>query len=314
MQEKVKCLIIGSGPAGYTAGIYASRADLKPVLIEGIMPGGQLTITTEVENFPGYPTGKAGPDIMQDIRQQAIRVGTDIRTGMVTKVDFSHRPFVCVIDEEKEIVADTVIIATGATARWLGLDSEKTYRGFGVSACATCDGFFYKGKDVAVIGGGDTALEEALYLAKLCRKVYLIHRRNEFRASKAMQKRVFNTNNIEVLWNKIPSEITGEKKGFVKQVTGLTLSDTQDHSNSAIAIDGVFVAIGHTPVTDLFAGQIDLDVQGYIQTKPDSTQTNVTGVFAAGDVQDPHFRQAITAAASGCKAAIEAERFILNEE
>lgn len=313
MQEQVKCLIIGSGPAGYTAGIYASRADLKPVLIEGVMPGGQLTITTDVENFPGYPDGKGGSEIMQDIREQALRLGTDIRTGMVTKVDFSKHPFLCTIDEEKEIVAETVIIATGATARWLGLESEKTYRGFGVSACATCDGFFYRGKDVAVIGGGDTALEEALYLAKLCTKVYLIHRRDEFRASKAMQKRVFETANLEVLWNKIPAEILGEKQGFIKKVTGLQLTDTQTKNQSQIAIDGVFVAIGHTPVTDLFVGQIDLDAQGYIQTKPGTTQTNIAGVFAAGDVQDPHFRQAITAAASGCKAAIEAEHFIMNQ-
>ncbi|HPT52335.1 MAG TPA: FAD-dependent oxidoreductase, partial [Bacteroidales bacterium] len=209
--------------------------------------------------------------------------------------------------------AETVIIATGATARWLGLESEKTYRGFGVSACATCDGFFYRGKDVAVIGGGDTALEEALYLAKLCNKVYLIHRRDEFRASKAMQKRVFETANLEVLWNKIPAEILGEKQGFIKKVTGLQLTDTQTKNQSQIAIDGVFVAIGHTPVTDLFVGQIDLDAQGYIQTKPGTTQTNIAGVFAAGDVQDPHFRQAITAAASGCKAAIEAEHFIMNQ-
>ncbi len=313
MPEKVKCLIIGSGPAGYTAGIYASRADLKPVLIEGIMPGGQLTITTDVENFPGYPTGKSGPEIMQDIREQALRLGTDLRTGMVTKVDFSKRPFVCTIDDEKEIIADTVIIATGATARWLGLESEKTFRGFGVSACATCDGFFYRGKEVAVIGGGDTALEEALYLAKLCKKVYLIHRRDEFRASKAMQKRVFESPNIEIVWNKVPAEILGKQEGFKKDVTGLLLTDTQTHNNSQIAIDGVFVAIGHTPVTDLFAGQIDLDTQGYIITKAGTSQTNVAGVFAAGDVQDPHFRQAITAAASGCKAALEAERYILNE-
>ncbi|MDD4395863.1 MAG: thioredoxin-disulfide reductase [Bacteroidales bacterium] len=313
MPEKVKCLIIGSGPAGYTAGIYASRADLKPVLIEGIMPGGQLTITTDVENFPGYPTGKSGPEIMQDIREQALRLGTDLRTGMVTKVDFSKRPFVCTIDDEKEIIADTVIIATGATARWLGLESEKTFRGFGVSACATCDGFFYRGKEVAVIGGGDTALEEALYLAKLCKKVYLIHRRDEFRASKAMQKRVFESPNIEIVWNKVPAEILGKQEGFKKDVTGLLLTDTQTHNNSQIAIDGVFVAIGHTPVTDLFAGQIDLDTQRYIITKAGTSQTNVAGVFAAGDVQDPHFRQAITAAASGCKAALEAERYILNE-
>lgn len=309
--EQTKCLIIGSGPAGYTAGIYASRADLHPILIEGMTPGGQLTITTEVENFPGYPKGMSGPAIMDDIREQAVRCGTDIRSGMVTEVDFSKRPFRCVVDDTDEYLADTVIIATGATARWLGLESEKTYRGFGVSACATCDGNFFKGKDVAVVGGGDTALEEATYLAKLCNKVYLVHRRDEFRASKAMQQRVFDTPNIEVVWNSIPAEIVGEKRGFMKAVTGLTVADKNSGENRTLPVDGVFVAIGHTPVTELFKGQIELDPQGYIVTKPDSTATNVDGVFAAGDVQDPQFRQAITAAASGCKAAIEAERFLL---
>lgn len=313
MSEHTKCLIIGSGPAGYTAGIYASRADLKPILIEGMTPGGQLTITTEVENFPGYPNGKSGPEIMNDIREQSLRCGTEIRTGMVTSVDFSQRPFRCIVEDSDEILADTVIIATGATARWLGLESEKTYRGFGVSACATCDGNFFRGKDVAVIGGGDTALEEATYLAKLCNKVFLVHRRDEFRASKAMQQRVFNTPNIEVCWNSIPTEIVGEKRGFMKVVTGLTVSDKNSGEQRTLPLEGVFIAIGHTPVTDLFKGQIDLDGQGYIVTQPDSTATNVPGVFAAGDVQDPHFRQAITAAASGCKAAIEAERFLLAE-
>lgn len=310
--EQTKCLIIGSGPAGYTAGIYASRADLHPILIEGMTPGGQLTITTEVENFPGYPKGMSGPAIMDDIREQAVRCGTDIRTGMVTEVDFSKRPFRCVVDDTDEYLAETVIIATGATARWLGLESENTYRGFGVSACATCDGNFFKGKDVAVVGGGDTALEEATYLAKLCNKVYLVHRRDEFRASKAMQQRVFDTPNIEVVWNSIPAEIVGEKRGFMKAVTGLTVTDKNSGEPRTLPVDGVFVAIGHTPVTELFKGQIELDPQGYIVTKPDSTATNVDGVFAAGDVQDPQFRQAITAAASGCKAAIEAERFLLN--
>ena len=312
--ETTKCLIIGGGPAGYTAGIYASRADLKPILIEGPQPGGQLTITTEVENFPGYPKGMSGPAIMDDIREQSLRCGTDMRSGMVTEVDFSKRPFRCVVDDTQEILAETVIIATGATARWLGLESEKTYRGFGVSACATCDGNFFRGKDVAVIGGGDTALEEATYLAKLCNKVYLVHRRDEFRASKAMQQRVFNTPNIEVVWNSIPSEIVGEKRGFMKAVTGLAVTDKNSGALRTLPVDGVFVAIGHTPVTELFAGQIELDPQDYIVTKPDSTATSVDGVFAAGDVQDPHFRQAITAAASGCKAALEAERFLLNQE
>ena len=310
--ETTKCLIIGGGPAGYTAGIYASRADLKPILIEGPQPGGQLTITTEVENFPGYPKGMSGPAIMDDIREQSLRCGTDMRSGMVTEVDFSKRPFRCVVDDTQEILAETVIIATGATARWLGLESEKTYRGFGVSACATCDGNFFRGKDVAVIGGGDTALEEATYLAKLCNKVYLVHRRDEFRASKAMQQRVFDTPNIEVVWNSIPAEIVGEKRGFMKAVTGLAVTDKNSGALRTLPVDGVFVAIGHTPVTELFAGQIELDPQGYIVTKPDSTATSVDGVFAAGDVQDPHFRQAITAAASGCKAAIEAERFLMN--
>ena len=309
--ETTKCLIIGGGPAGYTAGIYASRADMKPILIEGPQPGGQLTITTEVENFPGYPKGMSGPAIMDDIREQSLRCGTDMRSGMVTEVDFSKRPFRCVVDDTDEYMADTVIIATGATARWLGLESERTYRGFGVSACATCDGNFFRGKDVAVVGGGDTALEEATYLAKLCNKVYLVHRRDEFRASKAMQQRVFDTPNIEVVWNSIPAEIIGEKRGFMKAVTGLAVTDKNSGENRTLPVDGVFVAIGHTPVTELFNGQIELDPQGYIVTKPDSTATNVDGVFAAGDVQDPHFRQAITAAASGCKAAIEAERFLI---
>lgn len=309
--ETTKCLIIGGGPAGYTAGIYASRADLKPILIEGPQPGGQLTITTEVENFPGYPKGMSGPAIMDDIREQSLRCGTDMRSGMVTEVDFSKRPFRCVVDDTQEVLAETVIIATGATARWLGLESEKTYRGFGVSACATCDGNFFRGKDVAVVGGGDTALEEATYLAKLCNKVYLVHRRDEFRASKAMQQRVFNTPNIEVVWNSIPAEIVGEKRGFMKAVTGLAVTDKNSGALRTLPVDGVFVAIGHTPVTELFAGQIELDPQGYIVTKPNSTATSVDGVFAAGDVQDPHFRQAITAAASGCKAAIEAERFLV---
>ncbi|MCQ2264340.1 MAG: thioredoxin-disulfide reductase [Bacteroidales bacterium] len=313
MEENVKCLIIGSGPAGYTAGIYASRADLHPVLIEGMTPGGQLTITTEVENFPGYPNGKSGPEIMMDIREQAVRLGTDIRTGMVTEVDFSQRPFRCVVEGEQVILADSVIIATGATARWLGLESEKTYRGFGVSACATCDGNFFRGRDVAVVGGGDTALEEAAYLAKLCNKGYLVHRRAELRASKAMQQRVFNTPNIEVVWNSIPTEIVGEKKGFMKAVTGLKVNNKMTGNETVIPVDGVFVAIGHMPVTDIFKGQIDLDEHGYIVTKPDSTATNVDSLFAAGDGQDPPFRQAITAAASGCKAAIEAERFLLAE-
>ena len=307
--ENVKCLIIGSGPAGYTAGIYASRAGLKPVIIEGMQPGGQLTITSEVENFPGYPKGQSGPNIMDDIRQQSLNAGSDIRQGMVTSVDFSKRPFRCVVDEEQEIMAETVIIATGATARWLGLESEEQYRGFGVSACATCDGNFFKGRTVAVIGGGDTALEEAMYLSNICAKVYLVHRRDAFRASQAMQDKVFKKENIDIQWNSIPVEVLGEKKGFVKSVTGLKLADTKDKSERVLQLDGIFVAIGVTPVTELFKGQIELDAQGYIVTDKGG-RTNVPGVFAAGDVQDPHYRQAITAAASGCIAAVEAERFL----
>ena len=307
--ENIKCLIIGSGPAGYTAGIYASRAGLKPVIIEGMQPGGQLTITSEVENFPGYPKGQSGPNIMDDIRQQSLNAGSDIRQGMVTNVDFSKRPFRCVVDEEHEIMAETVIIATGATARWLGLESEEQYRGFGVSACATCDGNFFRGRTVAVIGGGDTALEEAMYLSNLCAKVYLVHRRDAFRASQAMQDKVFKKENIDIQWNSIPVEVLGEKKGFVKSVTGLKLADTKDKSERVLPLDGIFVAIGVTPVTELFKGQIELDAQGYIVTDKGG-RTNVPGVFAAGDVQDPHYRQAITAAASGCIAAVEAERFL----
>ncbi|MEG1555931.1 MAG: thioredoxin-disulfide reductase [Bacteroidales bacterium] len=312
MTENVKCLIIGSGPAGYTAGIYTSRADLKPVLIEGIQPGGQLTITSEVENFPGYPKGESGSGIMEDIRQQAIYTGTDIRGGMVTKVDFSQRPFICMIDDEKEIAAETVIVSTGATARWLGLENEKKYRGFGVSACATCDGAFFKGKVVAVIGGGDTALEEALYLAKLCNKVYLVHRRDEFRASAAMQKRIFETTNIEVVWNSVPQDILGEQQGFIRKVTGLLVVNKIDGLERTIEVDGIFIAIGVSPVTELFQGQLDMDEQGYIITQPGTPFTSVPGVFAAGDVQDTRYRQAITAAASGCMAGIEAAHF-LNE-
>lgn len=309
--EQVKCLIIGSGPAGYTAGIYASRAGLKPVIIEGMQPSGQLTMTSEVENFPGYPEGQSGPNIMEDIRQQSLRAGSDIRQGLVTKVDFSRRPFHCLVDDEQEIIAETVIIATGATARWLGLESEDQYRGFGVSACATCDGNFFRGRTVAVIGGGDTALEEALYLSNLCAKVYLVHRRDAFRASQAMQDKVFKRENIDIQWNSIPVEVMGEKKGFVKSVIGLKLADTKDKSERVLPLDGIFVAIGVTPVTELFKGQIELDVQGYIVTDKGG-RTNVPGVFAAGDVQDPHYRQAITAAASGCIAAVEAERFLNN--
>jgi len=304
--EKVECLIIGSGPAGYTAAIYAARADLKPVVYTGMQMGGQLTTTTEVDNFPGYPKGVTGPVMMDDLQHQAERFGTDVRFGVIEKVDFQQYPLQATTDSGKVIEADTVIISTRATARWLGLESEKRYNGHGVSACATCDGFFFRNMDVAVVGGGDTACEEAAYLAKLCKKVYLIVRRDELRASKAMQHRVKNTPNIEILWNSLPEEITGDNK----VVTGARLKNAKTGEIKEIEIQGFFVAIGHTPNTDIFKGQIDLDDQGYIKTVPGSTQTNVAGVFAAGDVQDHVYRQAVTAAGTGCMAAIEAERWL----
>lgn len=312
--EKVRCLIIGSGPAGYTAAIYAARADLKPVMYQGLQPGGQLTITTEVENFPGYPEGKMGPEIMEDFKKQAERFETDIRWGLITQVDFSKRPFTLKADDGKTILAETVIIATGASAKWLGLPSEQEYNGYGVSACATCDGFFYRGKVVAVVGGGDTAAEEATYLSKLCKKVYLIHRRDELRASKAMQNKVLNTPNIEVLWSHIPKEIIGVTEGFAKKVTHVLLQNLKTNSEEKIEIDGFFVAIGHNPNTDLFVNQLEMDEQGYLITVPGSTKTNIEGVFAAGDVQDHVYRQAVTAAGTGCMAAIESERFLSTVE
>lgn len=308
-KELIKCLIIGSGPAGYTAAVYAARADLHPVIYQGLQPGGQLTITTEVENYPGYPQGVQGPQMMEDFRQQAERFGTDIRWGIVTAVDLSQRPFRVTIDESNEVLAETLIIATGASARWLGLESEKKFNGFGVSACATCDGFFYKGMNVAVIGGGDTACEEAHYLSKLAKKVYLIHRRDELRASKAMQHRVMKTPNIEILWDTLPVEVVGDKV-----VNGVILKNVKTGEHSKLDIDGFFVAIGHKPNSELFQGQLDMDETGYLITKPDSTQTNIPGVFAAGDIQDHVFRQAVTAAGSGCMAAIEAERFLSSLE
>lgn len=310
MTESVKCLIIGAGPAGYTAGIYASRAGLEPILIEGLQPGGQLTITADVENFPGYPHGSSGPQIMEDIRQQSINTGTRMIGGVVTKVNFSQRPFECIVNDKDIYLAETVVIATGATARWLGIESENKYRGFGVSACATCDGAFFVGKDVAVVGGGDTAVEEALYLAQRCRKVYLIHRRDQLRACKALQKRAFEVSNIEILWNYIPEEIIGEQKGFVRNVTGMKLKNTVNDSGITIDVEGVFVSIGAIPATDIFKEYIDLDPRGYIRTKPGTPFTNIPGIFAAGDVQDPNYRQALTAAASGCMAGVEAERFL----
>ena len=305
--EHVKVLIIGSGPAGYTAAIYASRANLSPVLYEGIEPGGQLTTTTQIENFPGYPDGVDGTQMMADIRAQAERFGADIRFGSITEVDFSSRPFRVTVDGEKEMEAESVIVATGASAKYLGLPSELKYRGQGVSACATCDGFFYRKKDVAVVGGGDTACEEATYLASLCRKVYMIVRKPFLRASKAMQERVFNTPNIEVLFEHNTVEVLGDDAG----VTGALLR-RNDGAETTIDIAGFFLAIGHHPNTELFEGKLELDAEGYIVTVPGTSRTSVEGVFAAGDVKDPHYRQAITAAGSGCVAALDCERFLLN--
>jgi thioredoxin reductase (NADPH) len=306
--EKVKCLIIGSGPAGYTAAIYAARANLKPVLYTGLQMGGQLTTTTEVDNFPGYPDGVTGPEMMEQLKKQAERFGSDIRFGIATDVDFSVYPRMVTIDEKKVILADSIIIATGATAKYLGLEAERKYAGMGVSACATCDGFFYRGKDVAVVGGGDTAAEEATYLAGLCNKVYLIVRRDVLRASKAMQDRVMNTKNIEVLWQHQTVDLFGENG-----VEGARLAKkkgTPAEESVNIKIDGFFLAIGHTPNSDIFKKYLDTDEVGYIKTIPGTSKTNVKGVFAAGDVQDPTYRQAVTAAGSGCMAAIDAERYL----
>lgn len=308
--EKTKCLIIGSGPAGYTAAIYAARADLKPMMYQGLQPGGQLTTTTEVENYPGYPEGTQGPEMMEDFKKQAERFETDVRWGLITEIDLSKWPFIAKADDGKVIEAHSVIIATGATAKWLGLESESEYNGYGVSACATCDGFFYKGKDVAIVGGGDTAAEEATYLAKMCNKVYMIHRRDELRASKVMQKKVFDTPNIEMVWNHVPLEVVGETEGFAKKVTGVIVQDVQSGAKKTLNVDGFFVAIGHKPNTEIFAGQLEMNDQGYIKTAPDSTKTTIEGVFAAGDVQDHVYRQAVTAAGTGCMAAIEAERWL----
>ncbi len=312
--EKVQCLIVGSGPAGYTAAIYAARADLHPVMYEGIQPGGQLTTTTDVENYPGYPEGITGPQMMEEFKKQAQRFGTDVRFGIITDVDLSNRPFKAVADDGKTIEAETLIIATGATAKYLGLESEEKFMGAGVSACATCDGFFYKGKDVAVVGGGDTAAEEATYLAKLCRKVHLIHRRDELRASKAMQKRVFNTKNIEVHWDSIVKEIVGTEEGFNKAVTGVIIENKKTGEQKKLDIEGYFSAIGHKPNSDMFKGVLDMNETGYILTRSDSTATNVEGVFACGDVQDWTYRQAVTAAGTGCMAALEAERYLAAQE
>ena len=308
ISEKVHVLIVGSGPAGYTAAIYAARANMKPVLYQGIQPGGQLTITTEVENYPGYPDGIQGPEMMVHFESQAKRMGADIRYGMATKVDFSKRPFLVEIDEEKWIAADTVIISTGASAKWLGIESEQRLNGFGVSACAVCDGFFFKGKEVAIVGAGDTAAEEAVYLSKLCTTVHMFVRKDQMRASKVMQDRVLNTPNIKVYWNTDTDEILGAQKVEAVRIKNNKTGNTQE-----IPISGFFVAIGHEPNSKIFKDFIEMDETGYITTIPGTTKTNVPGVFAAGDVQDKNYRQAVTAAGSGCMAALDAERYLTAE-
>lgn len=303
--EQVSCLIIGSGPAGYTAAIYASRAGLNPVLYQGIQPGGQLTITTEVENYPGYPDGIQGPDMMVHFEKQAARMGADIRYGLATAVDFTGPVHRVQIDEEKWIEAQSVIICTGASAKWLGLESEQRLNGHGVSACAVCDGFFFKGKEVAIVGAGDTAAEEALYLSKICSKVNMIVRRGEMRASKVMQDRVLKTSNIEVHWQSLTEEVLGDKV-----VTGVRIKNTESGVSTDLNVSAFFVAIGHQPNSDVFKPWIDMDEAGYILTTPGTSRTNITGVFAAGDVQDKTYRQAVTAAGSGCMAALDAERYL----
>ncbi len=303
--ERIHCLIIGSGPAGYTAAIYAARAGLKPVLYSGLQPGGQLTITTDVENYPGYPEGVMGPQMMKDFESQAKRMGTDLRWGMVSKVDFSQRPFRIEIDEENWVTADAVIIATGASAKWLGIESEQRLNGFGVSACAVCDGFFFKEKEVAIVGAGDTACEEALYLSKICSKVHMLIRRDEMRASKVMQDRVLKTANIEVYWNSETDEILGDKK-----VEAVRIRNNKTNELTEVPVSAFFVAIGHQPNSAMFKDYLDMDEQEYLITQADSTKTNIAGVFACGDVQDKIYRQAVTAAGSGCMAALDAERYL----
>lgn len=307
--ERVHCLIIGSGPAGYTAAIYAARANLRPVLYQGIQPGGQLTITTEVENYPGYPDGVQGPDMMIHFEKQAARMGTDIRYGLATKVDFAGYPFKVWIDEEKMIEAEAVIVATGASAKWLGLESEQRLNGFGVSACAVCDGFFFRGKEVAIVGAGDTAAEEALYLSKLCSTVHMLVRRDQMRASKIMQERVQRTPNIKVYWNSETEEVLGETK-----VEGVRILNVKTGVKQDIPVTGFFVAIGHQPNSEIFKGWLEMDDAGYIKTLPGTSKTNIEGVFASGDVQDKIYRQAVTAAGSGCMAALDAERFLAMKE
>jgi thioredoxin reductase (NADPH) len=307
--ERVHCLIIGSGPAGYTAAIYAARANLKPVLYQGIQPGGQLTITTEVENYPGYPDGVQGPDMMIHFEKQAARMGADIRYGLATKVDLAGHPFKVWIDEEKLIEADAIIVATGASAKWLGLESEQRLNGFGVSACAVCDGFFFRGKEVAIVGAGDTAAEEALYLSKLCSTVHMLVRRDQMRASKIMQERVQRTPNIKVYWNTETEEVLGETK-----VEGIRVLNIKTGGKQDIPVSGFFVAIGHQPNSEIFKGWLEMDDAGYIKTVPGTTKTNIEGVYASGDVQDKIYRQAVTAAGSGCMAALDAERFLSMKE
>jgi len=308
-QEHVHLLIIGSGPAGYTAAIYAARANLKPVLYQGIQPGGQLTITTEVENYPGYPEGIQGPEMMVDFEKQAARMGADIRYGLATSVDFSKQPYKVIIDEEKEITADAIIIATGASAKWLGLPSEQRLNGSGVSACAVCDGFFFRGKEVAIVGAGDTAAEEALYLSKMCSTVHMLVRRHEMRASKVMQDRVLKTSNIIVYWNSETDEVLGENK-----VEALRILNNKTGEKKEIPVSAFFVAIGHQPNSGIFKEYLTLDDQEYIVTEPGSSRTSVEGVFACGDVQDKIYRQAVTAAGSGCMAALDAERYLSAKE
>ncbi len=303
--EKIHCLIIGSGPAGYTAAIYAARANLKPIMYTGLLQGGQLVNTTDVENYPGYPEGILGPEMMEDFKKQAERFGTDIRFGMATKVDFSSHPFKVWIDDTKLLSADAVILATGAEAKWLGIPSEKRLNGSGVSACAVCDGFFYKGQEVAIVGAGDTACEEALYLAKLCPQVHMIVRRHEMRASKIMQERVVNTPNIKIYWDSVTDEVVGENV-----VEAVRIMNNKTGEKTTIPVTGFFVAIGHQPNSAVFKDFIDTDEQGYVVTAPDSTRTNVEGVFACGDLQDKIYRQAVTAAGTGCMAALETERWL----
>lgn len=310
--ENTKCLIIGSGPAGYTAAIYASRANINPILYEGIQPGGQLTTTSEVENFPGYPTGVMGSQLMEDLRQQALRFGADLRAGIIKEVDFSERPFKVTADDNTTILAETVIVATGASAKYLGLADEQRFAGLGVSACATCDGFFYRGKTVAVVGGGDTACEEALYLSGLAKQVYLIVRKDYLRASKVMQKRVMDKENITVLFNTRTLELFGEE--FLEGAHLVEFAGTDKERKLDIKIDGFFLAIGHKPNTDIFKGKLELDEQGYIVLSGAGQATSVPGVFAAGDVADPHYQQAITAAGTGCRAALDAEHFLMEQQ